>query len=113
MHELGLLVETARTVTRVAAENGVDRVTVIALDIGEASGALPELFTECFPVVQERYPVIADAKLEMNMIPSKALCLECDALYDVMRQEGRCPRCGSAYKKVLGGTEVTIRQIEY
>ena len=28
-------------------------------------------------------------------------------------QEGRCPRCGSAYKKVLGGTEVTIRQIEY
>jgi len=113
MHELGLLVQMADTVKAAAEANGIERVGYISLDIGEASGALPELFTEVFPAVQEKYPVLADAKLRMRTIPSKALCLECNALYDVMKQEGKCPVCGSAFKKVLGGTEVTIREIGY
>lgn len=113
MHELGLLEQTAETVKKVAEENNIGMVSVIALDIGEASGALPDIFTECFPIVQKQYPVLAEAQLEMRMIPSKALCLECNALYDVMKQEGRCPVCHSSYKKVIGGQNVTIREIRY
>lgn len=113
MHELGLLVQLAETVERVAAEQKIDRITTVSLDIGEASGALPELFTEYLPLVAEQHPVLADVKLQFRMIPSKALCLECDALYDVMRQEGKCPVCGSMYKKVLGGQDVVIRELGY
>lgn len=113
MHELGLLVQMAETVEKVAAENHIEKVTVVALDIGEASGAMPELFTECFPVVREQHPVLEEAELQFRMIPSKALCLACDALYDVMKQEGKCPVCGSGYKKVIGGQEVVIREIGY
>ena len=113
MHELGLLIQIAETVQKFALEHSMGNVTVIALDIGEASGAMPYIFTEYFPVVQQKYPILANAELQMRMIPGKALCLACNALYDIMKMEGKCPLCGSDCKKVIGGQDVVIREISY
>ena len=113
MHELGLLLRTADLVTRTAEENHIDHVAYISVDIPEASGVLPELFEDYFPAVREQYPVLADAELRMRVFPSKAICLDCDALYDVMKFEGKCPGCGSTYKKLTGSRDVTVHEIGY
>lgn len=113
MHELGLLIQTAETVQAAAAEHGIDVVQSITIDIGEASGALPDIFTELFPMVQEQYPVLAHAVLELHTVRSEALCSNCHAVYDLIRREGKCPRCGSRDKTVLGGQDVRIRELRY
>lgn len=113
MHELGLLIQTAELVKRTAEENGVEHIAYIAVDIPEASGVLPELFKDYFPVVQEKYPILDGAELQMRVFPSKGLCLDCNAVYDVMKFEGKCPNCGSSFKKLLGSRDVTVREIGY
>lgn len=56
MHEIGMLRQTAELATRFAEENGIDAVKNITIEIGELSGALPEVFTEYFPFIAEQYP---------------------------------------------------------
>lgn len=113
MHELGLLTQMAETVTTAAKENGIAQVRSIVLEVGEASGALPYIFEEYFPMIQEDYPVLKDATLRLLSAKSRALCLGCSAVYDLMKNEGKCPRCGEKAKTVLGGTDVIVKQILY
>ncbi len=113
MHELGMLRQAAELATRCADENGVDEVQSIAIEIGELSGALPYVFTEYFPVVAEKFPKVKNARLDLRTIPGEGLCSKCNCLYNVMKQEGVCPRCGSREKKILGGQDVRILNITY
>lgn len=113
MHEIGMLEQAAKTATKVAEENGIDRVKSITIEVGELSGAMPEIFTEYFPIVAEAFPVLQGAELKLITLPCRGLCLDCNALYRINLFEGRCPRCGSQAKKVLGGNQITIKEIGY
>ncbi|MDO4566465.1 MAG: hydrogenase maturation nickel metallochaperone HypA [Oscillospiraceae bacterium] len=113
MHELGVLTEAVRTVERIAAENKVNRVRYISLEIGELTGYLPVFFEKYFPVVVENKPLFEGAELRMRTVRGQALCRDCEALYNVLRCEGRCPKCGSREKTILGGQEFLIKEIAY
>ena len=113
MHELGLLYQTAETATRYAEDNGIEAVKEITIEIGELSGALPDIFTELFPLITEEFPRLKDAALRLTSARGEGLCLDCSCLYNVLQQEGACPRCGSHNKKVLGGTDVRLMSIGY
>ena len=113
MHEIGMLRQTAELATRFAEENGIDAVKNITIEIGELSGALPEVFMEYFSFIAEQYPRVRGAELTLRTVPGEGLCLDCHCLYDIMQREGVCPRCGSREKKVLGGTDVQVLSIGY
>lgn len=113
MHELGLLTQMAKTVTAAAKENGIEQVRQIVIEVGEASGALPYIFEEYFPLIQEDYPALKDASLKLLTVKSRALCAGCSAVYDLVKNEGKCPRCGEKAKTVLSGTDVIVKQILY
>ncbi len=113
MHELGLLYQTAETATRYAEENQIDEVKSITIEIGELSGALPNIFTDLFPMIAERFPRLQNAELLLTSVPGEGLCLDCHCLYNIMRQEGMCPRCGSREKTILGGKDVRLMSIGY
>lgn len=108
-----MLEQTAKTVNSVAESKGIDRVLSISIDVGELSGALPQIFTECFPIVQKDYPVLKDAEIKVDVVRAEGLCMDCGALFHVIKHDGYCPRCHSFNKKMLGGTEVKLRSIAY
>ena len=114
MHEINIVRSMVKTVTEFARENKLDRVTEIVLDIGEVSMTTTPAYTE---YVEELYPLVAkgtmleDTKLVINMIPGMAECNECDEIYNLIEQDGRCPNCGSLDKTVLSGKDFTIREI--
>lgn len=111
MHEVGMLYQTARIADDYAEKNDFSEVGCISIDVGELSGALPEIFTEYFEFVASNYPRLKSAKLDIHIVAGEGLCADCNCLYNVIRNEGRCPRCGSQNKKILGGTEVKLRSI--
>lgn len=113
MHEIGMLYQTAETAVSFADENNIARVRTITLEVGECAGVFPEIFTNYFPYVAEQYPKLKDARIQIKMVPSECLCTECHSLYNVLKNEGECPRCHSHNKKVLGGTEVKLLNIGY
>ena len=113
MHELGVLTEAVKTVEHVAKENNISNVTSIVLEIGELTGYLPIFFEKYFPIVVEDRPVVKNAQLRIQVVKGQALCTECSTLYNVMKNEGCCPKCKSRNKKILGGQEFIVKEIGY
>ena len=99
MHEIGVLTKSIDLIENVAKDNGLDHVGYITLEVGELTGYVPAFFEKYFPVVIEDRPIFRDTELRIQVVRGQALCNECQTLYNVMKQEGRCPKCGSREKK--------------
>ncbi len=113
MHEIGVLSEAIKVIENVASENHIERVKRVTLRVGEASGYLTSFFTQYFPIITESNPLFEGCELKINVTKAEALCNECHALYNVMAQKGKCPKCGSRDKTMIGGQEFLIEQLEY
>ena len=74
---------------------------------------MPVFFEKYFPIVTENRPVFEGAELRIQTVRGQALCAECQTLYNVMRQEGKCPKCGSRDKKILGGQQFLVKDIGF
>lgn len=113
MHEIGVLTKAVEMVETIAKENGLHHIAFITLEIGELSGYLPVFFEKYFPIVVENRPIFQGTELQMNIVKGEALCTECQTLYNVMKNEGKCPCCKSREKKVLGGQQFMVKEIGY
>ena len=111
MHEIGILTQVVETVEEAAAANNVKKVGTITLEVGELSGVLPHFLTELFPVVIEGNELFQETKLDLITVPGQGVCSDCNALYNIMHFEGKCPRCGSRRKTVIGGQEFKLKEI--
>ena len=75
MHELGVLCQAVKTVDRIAKRNHVRRVKYITLEVGETSGYVPAFFEKLFPVAIDRFPVMKNAELRIQMAPGEGLLI--------------------------------------
>ena len=112
MHELGIMTSVMSCVTREAKAAGAIEVLEVTLEVGEMTEAIPDALQFAWVVLQESEPMIANAKLNVNMIKPKSQCMECNAEYEHDRFHMVCPECGSAFTKLLRGKELTIASID-
>lgn len=113
MHEISVLYKAVELAEQTAKDNGISHLSYITLEVGELSGYLPVFFEKYFPVVIENRPVFKDCELKMIIARGEGLCLECNAMYNIMANEGKCPKCGSRYKMILGGQQFLLKEIGF
>ena len=113
MHEISVLTEAVNLVETIAKDNQVEEIGFITLEVGELCGYVPVFFEKYFPVVTENRPMFQNTELRIQTVKGQAICSECESLYNVMRNEGRCPKCGSREKKILGGQQFLVKEIGY
>jgi len=111
MHEIGVLYEVVRSVENIAAQNKVEKVAAISLEVGELSGILPVFLERYYPIVVENSECLRDSKLLLDVIPGEAICNQCDTSFNVIKNEGYCPNCKSRDKTILGGSDFLIKEI--
>jgi len=73
MHELGILTQALRRVQRAAAENGIDEVKHITLEVGEASGFVCAYFMKLHPAARDMFPALRKAELRLVTVPGNSL----------------------------------------
>ena len=113
MHEISALHSAVELAEETAKENGIEHLSYITLEVGELSGYLPVFFQQYFPVVTENRPIFRDCRLNILTARGEALCMECHAIYQVTANEGRCPKCSSRFKKILGGQQFILKELGY
>ena len=110
MHEIGIVRQLIRTVTAFAEANDVQDIREVVVDCGELSLVIPEYVEELYPVIAKD-SILKDAKLTIHTVPGLAECEECDEVFNVVENKGRCPNCGSFEKTVMSGKDFCVREI--
>ena len=111
MHELGVVFHVADSVTRVAQENGAQRVHSVTLEIGEVSTVIPEYLLDVWKWNCKRTPMLEGCELLIEQIHAVTHCDACGKDYDTVPQGKICPYCGSGETWLLRGNEFTIKEI--
>ena len=73
MHELGVLTQVVRTVSRIADQNKITKIKHITLDVGSESSFVPVFLEKLYPVAIDQITLLKDSKLIIRMIPGTGL----------------------------------------
>lgn len=112
MHELGIVFYIIRDVKAAAAENSVQRISAVVMNIGEVSTVVPEYLTDCWRWAADKELLLKGSELKINMIPAVTHCQDCGQEYETVKYGKTCPHCGSGNTFLLKGNEVEIKEIE-
>ena len=76
MHELGVLNQVVKTVSRIAEQNSIASIRHITLQVGAVSGFVPRYLTKLFPVAADSCPVLQKTKLRIEMVEGRGLSIK-------------------------------------
>ncbi len=102
----------AKTLYEVAEENHLTAIGSVTLEIGEVSGIITDLFTDCWDYFKVRHPVLKDCTMKIETIKGITFCEDCKKEYRTIRYGRICPYCESEHTYLLQGNECTIKEIE-
>lgn len=112
MHEMGIVFYIAKKVEQVAAENNVEKVNRVVVQIGEVSTVIGDYLTDCWDWNAKRSPVLDGAKLEIENIEAITYCEDCEKTYRTVDYGKTCPYCQSGNTYLIQGNETEIKEIE-
>ncbi len=112
MHELGIVFHIIKSVERVAAENDLERVSAVVLELGEVSGVVPDYLTDCWKWAAAKTELVEGSELRIEMLPAMTHCDGCGRDYPTVAYGKTCPHCQSGNTWLLTGNEVNIKEIE-
>jgi len=94
MHELGIVVHITKTLKGIAEENQLKEIASVSLELGEVSGIIPEILTDCWNYYRKKFPLIEEAELKFETLPAVTYCEDCDNISDMVtdREEGSACR---------------------
>lgn len=110
MHELGVVIEVVKTVENFARKNSVTNIDTLVLQIGELSSMIPRYIESCYPAAVDG-TLLQNTKLKIEILPGNGICKECNKVFNLIENNGKCPHCGSRDLDILCGKEFMIKEI--
>lgn len=110
MHELGILSAMVKTVEKIAAQEKLEHIEKIVLQVGELSGIVPAYMESCYPAAVYK-TFMENTKLELEIVPGIARCNDCGTEFNAAACDLKCPACGSQALTALSGRELIIKEI--
>ncbi len=111
MHELSVATSILEAVEAEAAKRPGAQFKAVGLRIGEVSGVDVDALAFGWEVITKD-TAWESLKLDVERLPRKNLCTECFHEFVVNDYEIRCPKCGSAATRGIGGDELDIAYLE-
>lgn len=111
MHEMAIaegIVDVALDTLK--ANEGII-IHAIQVQIGVLSGVEPEALHFCFDAVTQG-TAAEGAKLDIETIPMKGRCLDCDREFSMEQYRHVCPHCESFAVEELQGRELRVASID-
>ena len=112
MHELGVVFHCIKQIKDIAQENNVTKINSVTIEIGEVSTVIPYYFEDCWNWAIKKEDLLADSKLNIEVIPAVTHCEACLKDYPTVAHGKICPHCGSENTYLLKGNEIYIKEIE-
>lgn len=111
MHELGIVFQIVNTLETVVKEENLPAIDTVVLQVGQLSGVIPIYLDECWPAATDKHPFFKDTKLKIEVVQGLGKCKNCGEIFNIIDNEGYCPKCNSFEKDVISGREFIIKEI--
>lgn len=76
MHELGVLRNVIKTVSKVAEDNHIERIQFVTLEVGAESSFVPAFFEKLYPAAIDSFPLFENSTLKLVTVPGKSLVIK-------------------------------------
>ena len=112
MHELGIVFEIQKRVVAVAEENSLrlSDIASVVVEVGEASTIVPRYLKECWPAATDGTEMEHTA-LEIEILVATVECKKCGTIYEYLKNDRICPKCGAWECVMVTGQEFNIKEI--
>ena len=111
MHELSLIQEMMKILEEQVKVHKVKKVHQVNLRVGKMMTVVPSSLIFCFEILS-RGTGLEGAKLEIEEIPIKCRCKDCQEEFIVELFTFFCPKCESINLEQLSGHEFLIHHLE-
>lgn len=111
MHELGIVFQIVNTLEKVVEEENLPAIDTVVLQVGQLSGVIPIYLDECWPAATDKHLFFKDTKLKIEVVQGLGKCKNCGEIFNIIDNEGYCPKCNSFEKDVISGREFIIKEI--
>ncbi len=112
MHELGVVFHCIKEINAIAAENGIDKISSVTIQIGEVSTVIPYYFEDCWRWAVKKETVLRDADLVVEKIDAVTHCNDCGKNYPTVEHGKKYPHCGGDATFLVTGNEIMIKEIQ-
>lgn len=112
MHEMGIILNLAKTLDETAEEQHLANISKVTLQVGEVSGIMTDLFVDCWNYFKGRHEPLKNSELILETIPAVTYCSNCESTYETVKYGKTCPYCQSGETWLLKGNECIIKEIE-
>ena len=111
MHEMGIASSVLDAARKETGKHPGARLTRIGVRIGAWSGVDPESLQFCLEAIAVEDGE-APPSIEIESVPRKNHCPDCDRTFAVEDYDVRCPLCGSEATRAVSGDELELAFIE-
>jgi hydrogenase nickel incorporation protein HypA/HybF len=111
MHEIGMFQEALGRALSQAARHSARRVTAVTVQIGAASGVVPDVIEQAFAVLASD-TIAAGAALRLDLVPAQCVCPQCGAAFTPADELRACSQCGAFGATLVRGHEFGISALE-
>lgn len=110
MHEFAIAGDIVRQVVEVAGQNALRPVTEVEVRCGAARQVVPDALVQAFEALAADTPA-AGATLRVVEEPLRLRCRPCDHEFGATIEDYRCPRCGQADVRLVGGNDIILSSV--
>ena len=110
MHELGICDALLKMVRNIAAEESLEEITRITVEVGSLSGVVPAYMSDCWEAVTDGTE-LAEVEFVVEELEGTARCLDCGEEFPADVNRLRCPSCGGEKLTPLTGRDLTLKEI--
>ena len=112
MHELGVVFHIIKRVEELGAENDLQKVSRVTVEVGEVSAIIPSYLTDCWNWAVKKSALLDGAQLAIETLPAITWCNSCQTTYPTVPHGKICPNCGSGETWLQQGNEFNLKEIE-
>ncbi len=111
MHEASIMQNVFDLAFARLQEESATRIVRLRLRVGALAGVIPEALTFAFEAMKADTPA-ANAELEMERVPARLLCRDCQREFEPDDFPAPCPDCGNWAVEVRQGQELDLVLVE-
>ena len=111
MHEISIMQGTLDLALQTAQASAATRIHSLRLRIGAMTGIVPEALQFAFEVLREG-TIAAGAQLEVETVPAKGWCPDCQLEFESRDWLQLCPKCQRPSPELRGGLELELASME-